>query len=613
MEIKLTQQDKLEILAKQNVVSVGIGYKKVNNLQTDTLCIIVGVTEKKPLDTLLDEDIVPDIYSNFITDVIETGSEFKSLAPNCMDIDDPDLPSGCSTHTTGLDSAVKGGMQIGPDSNSPNYGSVGTLGAICRDQTDGKLVGLTNSHVLGQVLRTSNFIDNSNSHLSEFMSANEVTDIQISQTPGAGQPTFGRYKRTVEIDAYDLNTFPVVPNTTAGNVRVQTVDAGIIDIDPTSTGNRVVSPIIHSCAAATPLLNSCPVYNFTSTTSDILGKRFIKIGRTTGSTPLEDNYYDIYGVIDTVDVSLYLNHISDPPNSSDQIKSVFDDCIKIKMIDNGVDVPAATARPSQPGDSGSCVFIWNNDRWEVLGLLFAGTEPLNPQTTPAYAIICRIDHVMKALSLGDNWNFTSSTSHLSAVQPQPQTLSESGIDFYPDISDPGLTGSRYIWDGSISCNSTEEYIKMIDGDGQPIVYKRRDNSFNDVTTFTHYISSSHIESIPGSDIRDIEMYVDSSKYYIDSAISRDIYVSKLEPGTVYRFILPTSTYNSHPLKVGTIIDDNNSWINTSVSNSGNNTIISLNIDDIGSYKKIYYFCEQHTDMGGVIYVLHNPYNGNSTY
>lgn len=602
MSIKLTQQEKLDILSKKNVVSVSIGYKRVNNQLTGDLAIVIGVTAKEPVDSLDLRDIIPVRYNEIVTDVIETDSEFRYLSPNCMDIDESNLSAGCSTHVSGINQAIKGGMQIAPDSKSPSFNSVGTLGAICRDKTDNKLVGLTNSHVLGQILKNTSNIDSSNPYLSEFVTTSTgISDISICQSPG--QPTFSQYKRTVELDAYDIRTG--VPT----GYALQTVDGAIIDLSADNIGDRVVSPVIHSSFAATPLLNACPIYDFSGDITSLLGKRFIKVGRTTGSTPLEDNLTDIHGVIEGVDASVNLSMISEPTDADDQIRAIFDDCIKLKLVQDSTDVPADTANSSLAGDSGSCVFVWNNDRWEVIGLLFAGSTPVNTSTSPSYTMICRIDHVMKALSLGDNWSTDITTSLSDTVQSQPPTTSSSGNDYYSEIS----TGiDCHLWDGSIACDSVSEYIEIIDGDGQPLTYKRRDNTYNQANVHTHKISSSNVTSITEDDLRSITLYVDSGQYHIDNSITRDIYISRLQSS--YKFILPTTTYNTHPLKIGSTIDNSSTEISTTVTTSGNNTIISLNINDIDfSYKKIYYFCGSHNNMGGNIYILHNPYNGNATY
>ncbi len=61
------------LLAKKNVVAVGIGYKEVGGLRTDELCIVVSVVEKVPEAQLLEEDIIPKEVEGVGTDVQESG------------------------------------------------------------------------------------------------------------------------------------------------------------------------------------------------------------------------------------------------------------------------------------------------------------------------------------------------------------------------------------------------------------------------------------------------------------------------------------------------------------------------------------------------------------
>ncbi|MCD3198599.1 hypothetical protein G8T76_12420 [Clostridium botulinum C/D] len=60
-------------LNKSNVVGIGLGYKIKNGFYTNQLCVQVFVTKKILLDNLSCNDLVPRIYKNIPTDVVETG------------------------------------------------------------------------------------------------------------------------------------------------------------------------------------------------------------------------------------------------------------------------------------------------------------------------------------------------------------------------------------------------------------------------------------------------------------------------------------------------------------------------------------------------------------
>ena len=62
-----------ELLAKQNVVGCGVGYKFVDGKRTDTLAIIVMVRKKTPERLLELEEIIPREIDGVPVDVQEVG------------------------------------------------------------------------------------------------------------------------------------------------------------------------------------------------------------------------------------------------------------------------------------------------------------------------------------------------------------------------------------------------------------------------------------------------------------------------------------------------------------------------------------------------------------
>jgi len=63
-----------DLLARKNVVSVGIGYSYANGERSDEVCIIVGVTTKVSKSQLTTKDLVPTALGEFKTDVVEVGN-----------------------------------------------------------------------------------------------------------------------------------------------------------------------------------------------------------------------------------------------------------------------------------------------------------------------------------------------------------------------------------------------------------------------------------------------------------------------------------------------------------------------------------------------------------
>ncbi len=60
-----------ELLAKKNVVAVGIGFK---NKTTDTVAIVVNVTHKVPLNQLEIKDQIPNMLAGVPVDVVAVGT-----------------------------------------------------------------------------------------------------------------------------------------------------------------------------------------------------------------------------------------------------------------------------------------------------------------------------------------------------------------------------------------------------------------------------------------------------------------------------------------------------------------------------------------------------------
>lgn len=62
------------LMAKANVIGVGLGYAQVNKELTDIPAIVVLVEVKVPLSALSPEDVVPHELEDMRVDVQETGA-----------------------------------------------------------------------------------------------------------------------------------------------------------------------------------------------------------------------------------------------------------------------------------------------------------------------------------------------------------------------------------------------------------------------------------------------------------------------------------------------------------------------------------------------------------
>lgn len=63
-----------EIMAKKNVVGIGIGYRERGGTTTDELSLIVFVSKKLPAQMLSAQDHIPPYIEGVPTDVKEVGT-----------------------------------------------------------------------------------------------------------------------------------------------------------------------------------------------------------------------------------------------------------------------------------------------------------------------------------------------------------------------------------------------------------------------------------------------------------------------------------------------------------------------------------------------------------
>lgn len=120
---QLFQED---LLRRRNVVGVAVGYKNYKGTSTDELAVAVLVEQKKPVEALTEEDLIPRDLQGARTDVIEVGHLVAHATPR--DRYRPTIPAGVSI----------GHFKV----------TAGTIGAIVFDRDTGEPLILSNNHVL---------------------------------------------------------------------------------------------------------------------------------------------------------------------------------------------------------------------------------------------------------------------------------------------------------------------------------------------------------------------------------------------------------------------------------------------------------------------------------
>lgn len=299
------------LLARQNVVGVGIGYKEVGGEPTGSLSLKVLVRQKLPVSGLDPKAVVPSRLNGVETDVVPVGL-IRALQAR-----------------TGRWRPAPGGVSLG------HYQiTAGTFGCVVRDRSSGVRLILSNNHVLA----------NSN--------AAQVGDPILQPGPADGgrqdQDIIARLERFCPIE---FSVAPPTCNLAIGFATIGNILARML-------GSRHRLNVYQKNQAATNLVDAAvarplddtlikddilEIGIVTGTVEAALGMTVRKSGRTTGFTT------GVITVLDaTVDVSYGAGRTA---RFEDQI---------------------VCGPMSQGGDSGSLLVA--GDSLAAVGLLFAGSE-----------------------------------------------------------------------------------------------------------------------------------------------------------------------------------------------------------------------------------------------
>jgi len=467
------------VLRKPNVIEVSSGTKIVNGVDTREKCLMVTVEKKVPLDSLSSDDIIPEILSDnkTKTDIIVGPRIYPHGVCPTHAAHSTLGASPCSAHNL-RHVEIMGGIQCG---NHIGYQGVGTLGAIVRDPTDNTLVCLTNAHVSGVAFDpTAGFNWAPGSMGGDTLEANDPIKPYTGPNPpdytnptganwtaapplsGSDQTTqinmfapgghfisshsgnyIGPVKRTVPLRFNNNSSF--IPNY---------VDASIFTIDPSNVSGSypnqsITSPVPMDSQPLGVAANTLPLFDFNDIEDLNSSNICVKIGRTTGRTPLPGDPEYITGqeaTITDVDIGITISYGTEAYGLSaiaahgfNSWTASFIHLIKIKFNcpEGGGD-----SAYSNSGDSGSVVYIYHNCQWKVLGLHFAGSSSDSLSACEFSGYCCRMDYVFKELHIGENWTNDSYDIHDGGTISQD--VQDSVVTVLPDVS-----ASTGMWDGSI--------------------------------------------------------------------------------------------------------------------------------------------------------------------
>lgn len=307
---QIKEAHKEEIMAKPNVVGVGIGFRYVGRRMTDEVTVVALVREKIAEAGLPREAMVPRELDGVRTDVIEVGELRALQAP------------------TDRWRPAPGGVSIGHFRIS-----AGTLGVVVRDRPSGEQLILSNNHVMA----------NSNDA--------QVGDpiLQPGGADGGNAPAdvIAELLRFVPIEFNMAEPTCGVAGTVAGVLSGLAVLVGSSHRMRTYKVNQQASNLVDA-AVARPVQDDMVldeilgIGDVEGTQPPMLGMAVRKSGRTTGFTQ---------GTITVLDATVSVNY----------------GVGRVARFENQI---VGTAM-SQGGDSGSLLVA--ADSQQAVGLLFAGS------------------------------------------------------------------------------------------------------------------------------------------------------------------------------------------------------------------------------------------------
>jgi hypothetical protein len=304
------EQHKEAILAKPNVVGIGVGYKQVGGRDSGELSVVVLVRRKVPPSALPVDALVPKQLAEVPVDVVEVG-DLRALQAR-----------------TDRWRPAPGGVSIG------HYAiTAGTFGCVVLDRSTQEQLILSNNHVLansndarpGDAILQPGPYDGGREATDTIARLERFCPIQFTVEPGM----CGLAQAVADL----ANAAARMVGSSHKLVVVQSVQAA----------NQVDAAVARPVDSSQILDEILEIGTVTGTVQAALGMAVRKSGRTTGLTT---------GTISVIDATVNVTYGQG----------------KVATFDHQL-----VAGPmSQGGDSGSLVVAGDSRR--AVGLLFAGSE-----------------------------------------------------------------------------------------------------------------------------------------------------------------------------------------------------------------------------------------------
>ena len=410
-------KDKIVELANHssdNCTSIGFGYKEVNGQLTNEKAIIFRFKEKKPIEDLLPNEIIPTTITingeTLRTDVCQGEDEFVAYeaCPSNFYFWSSNStlnPTGATTPTQQSQiRPLKGGLQI----RNQTKGFVGTMGFVAVDNENDSLVGVTNAHVMTEI----------------FFKADESgRGVENVYSDDMGQPSGTESQRVGVTKRY----VPVQGNASGG---INYVDGALFTLD-SSVVNTSQSYQYYGLS-----FTGAPTFATTAEIDDLINNNddLYSVGRTTGAkgegtTKLKFLSYD----------TIFVNN--NLTSSVDRLCR-YDDVISYIASASTTTNGNGCFYPINSGDSGSALLAEIGGQLKIIGLCFAGSTTGSPDGYFTIGRACRIDKVASQLNISP---FTGQTVNYSD-KSNPSLHYEVGFSSLSAIT---VNGNKYYQLGTV--------------------------------------------------------------------------------------------------------------------------------------------------------------------
>jgi hypothetical protein len=412
-----------------NICGMSFGHKSVNGALQLQPSVIFYVQEKKPLADITEAERIPatiEIDGNtYVTDVVEIPPNSVRALSSCHDSGDASNPE--IARLQGFPEAIipmRGGQEITMFPNGADrYGgiSLGTIGFFAIDNTDNRVVGVTNTHVVVDPVIYAKDVRRT--------IATELLDVKNIVEPRYWAFDGKKYTAGALVRSGGVSYHPAalhIKRYMPLHTREQTeddptlenkIDAALLIMNNINFGDTDVpfvasdSHVIHRPTDVEEAAADTPYYSFATTAEiDALAATLTSgvvyaysTGRTTGPK----------GYCPSKRIVIAGFTATTPPVGYD----LFGGFVTVIFKNTLLVMPAPDAAPSTlvggPGDSGSAVLADVIDTTtglptrKIVGILFAGSS------VEKKIWACRIDNVAAALNIrswDSSYNFTPESS-----------------------------------------------------------------------------------------------------------------------------------------------------------------------------------------------------------